>query len=364
MRVVITGGAGFVGSSLALAFREKHPRAEIVAFDNLRRRGSELNLERFRARDIAFVHGDVRSADDLAELPKTFDLFVDASAEPSVLAGLEGSPSYLLATNLGGTLNCLELVRTRGKALVFLSTSRVYSMGPLRELALKEGPTRLELEPRQQQPGVSARGVAEDFATYLPRSLYGASKLASELVIQEYASTYGLKAIIDRCGVIAGPGQFGKVDQGVFTLWVAHHVFNQPLKYTGFGGTGKQVRDLLHPDDLMRAIELQLADLDRLSGQTFNLGGGLEISTSLAELTALCQKLTGTKVAIASEPATSPVDIPWYVTDSSRAQKAFGWKPQKGVGAIVGEIHAWLTREKTHLAPLFGAAPANTEGKS
>lgn len=358
MRIVITGGAGFVGSTLALAYRERDPRAEIVAFDNLKRRGSELNLERFRARGITFVHGDVRSPDDLAELPRTFDLFIDASAEPSVLAGLGGSPSYLLSTNLGGTLNCLELVRTRGKAMIFLSTSRVYSMAPLRELPLAETATRLELDPARAISGVSARGVAEDFATHLPRSLYGASKLASELIIQEYASTYGLKAVINRCGVIAGPGQFGKVDQGVFTLWVAHHVFNKPLKYTGFGGAGKQVRDLLHPADLMRALELQLHDIDRLSGQTFNLGGGRPISTSLAELTALCQKLTGNAVAVASDPTTSPVDIPWYVTDSSRAEKAFGWKPERSVDAIFGEIHGWLVRERAQLAGLFGVTTA------
>ena len=355
MRVVITGGAGFVGSSLALAIRERHPRAEIHCFDNLRRRGSELNLERFRARDIHFVHGDVRSPDDLAELPKTFDLCIDASAEPSVLAGLGGSPNYVLQTNLVGTLNCLELARTRGKALIFLSTSRVYSMGPLRELKFKEGQTRLELELLQPWPGISARGVAEDFPTHLPRSLYGASKLASELIIHEYCSTYGLRAVINRCGVIAGPGQFGKVDQGVFTLWVANHVFNKALKYTGFGGAGKQVRDLLHPEDLMDALDLQLSSLDKLTGQTFNLGGGPDISTSLAELTALCQKLSGNSVPIASDPTTSPVDIPWYVTDSSRAEKAFGWKPKRGVDAIVGDIHSWLTREKARLAPLFGA---------
>ncbi|MHB8876810.1 MAG: NAD-dependent epimerase/dehydratase family protein [Myxococcaceae bacterium] len=356
MRIVITGGAGFVGSSLATTFRAKHPKAEIFAFDNLKRRGSELNLERFRQHGISFVHGDVRQPEDLAELPSTFDLLIDASAEPSVLAGLTGSPAYLLSTNLGGTLNCLELVRARGKALVFLSTSRVYSMGPLRELALDEGPTRLNLAAKQAWPGVGARGIAESFPVHLPRSLYGATKLASELIIQEYVSTYGMRAVINRCGVIAGPGQFGKVDQGVFTLWVAHHVFDKPLKYTGFGGAGKQVRDLLHPDDLAHAIDLQLSDIDRLSGETFNLGGGPEVSTSLAELTATCQRLTGRSVPVASDPTTSPVDIPHYVTDFTKAEKAFGWKPQKGVEQIVSDIHAWLGRERSRVAPLFGAA--------
>lgn len=357
MRIVITGGAGFVGSSLALAYREKYAQAEIIAFDNLKRRGSELNLERFRARGITFAHGDVRQPEDLATLPATFDLLIDASAEPSVLAGLDGSPAYLLNTNLTGTMNCLELARTRAKALIFLSSSRVYSIAPLRELALEEGAARLSPAARQPSPGIGPAGISEAFPTHLPRSLYGATKLASELLVQEYAASYGLRAVINRCGVIAGPGQFGKVDQGVFTLWVANHVFGKSLKYTGFGGTGKQVRDLLHPDDLFSALELQLASIDRLTGQTFNLGGGPECSTSLCELTALAQKISGRTVPIAQDPVSSPVDIPWYVSDCARAAAAFGWKPLKRAGDIVGDIHAWLVRERERLAPLFGATP-------
>jgi CDP-paratose 2-epimerase len=353
MRVVITGGAGFVGSSLALAWRADG--AEVWAFDNLKRRGSELNLERFKKHGVHFVHGDVRQPADLAALPSTFDLLVDASAEPSVLAGLDGSPSYLLDTNLGGTLNCLELARARTRTVIFLSTSRVYSIAPLRELALDEGPTRLTLKPSQQSPGVGPAGIAEDFPTHLPRSLYGASKLASELIVQEYAAAYGLKAVIDRCGVIAGPGQFGKVDQGVFTLWVANHVFGKPLKYTGFGGKGKQVRDLLHPVDLKRALDLQLGVIDRISGDTFNLGGGQACSTSLLELTQACQKATGKSVPIGSEASSASVDIPFYVSDTAKAQRSFGWKPEKSAADIVSDIHHWLERDRALLEPIFGA---------
>ena len=353
MRIVITGGAGFVGSSLALAYRDDGH--EVWTFDNLKRRGSELNLERFKKRGIHFVHGDVRDPSDLAALPATFDVLVDASAEPSVLAGLDGSPSYLLDTNLGGTLNCLELARQRTKTVIFLSTSRVYSIAPLRELGLEEGPTRLALTTNQQSPGVSLAGISERFPTHLPRSLYGASKLASELIAQEYAATYGLKMVIDRCGVIAGAGQFGKVDQGVFTLWVANHVFNKPLKYTGFGGQGKQVRDLLHPSDLKRALDLQLSAIDKISGDTFNLGGGNSCSTSLHELTTLCQKVSGRSVPIASEPTSASVDIPFYVSDTAKAEKVFGFRPQKTAADIVADIHGWLERDRALLQPIFGA---------
>jgi CDP-paratose 2-epimerase len=357
MRVVITGGAGFVGSSLALAFRVARPSAEIVAFDNLRRRGSELNLERFRAHGIEFVHGDVRNPDDLAALSGNFDLVIDAAAEPSVLAGLDGSPAYVIAANLLGTMNCLEFARTRARALIFLSSSRVYSIAPLRDLALDETRTRFTLAARQHCAGVSSAGIAEDFPVHLPRSIYGATKLASEHLVQEYAASFGLAAVIDRCGVIAGPGQFGRVDQGVFTLWVAHHVFGKPLRYTGFGGTGKQVRDLLHPDDLFRAIEAQLSAIDRLSGETFNLGGGQESSTSLAELSALCQHTTGRTIPITGADESSSVDIPFYVSDSARAKRMFDWSPRKGVADIVSDIHAWLERDRARFAPLFGAAP-------
>jgi CDP-paratose 2-epimerase len=175
------------------------------------------------------------------------------------------------------------------------------------------------------------------------------------MLVQEYADTYGLKAVIDRCGVIAGPGQFGKVDQGVFTLWVANHHFGKPLRYTGFGATGKQVRDLLHPADLFGLIEKQVAAIDSCSGEVFNVGGGLRGSTSLLELTSTCRQATGREVPLARDPTTSPVDIPSYVTDHALATERFGWEPTRGVGEIVGEIADWLRAEEPSLRPLFGA---------
>ncbi len=333
-----------MGSSLALAWRgDGH---EVHAFDNLKRRGSELNLERFRKAGVKFLHGDVREPADLAELPPTFDLLVDASAEPSVLAGLAGSPAYLVDTNLKGTLHCLELARQRAKTVVFLSTSRVYSVGPLRALPLDEGPTRFSVK------GGSA-GISETFPTQQPRSLYGATKLASELFVQEYGATYGLRTVIDRCGVIAGAGQFGKVDQGFVALWAAAHVFGRPLEYRGFGGKGKQVRDVLHPVDLKRAIDLQLGAIEKISGETFNLGGGDACSTSLLELTELCRKITGRTVSVTAGPDSASVDVPYYVSDCAKARAALGWEPQKRLPDIVAELCAWLERGRAVLEPVL-----------
>ncbi len=353
MNILITGGAGFVGANLALSFRRDYPSAHIVAFDNLRRRGSELNLASFKEHGISFSHGDVRCLADLEDLAEDFDIFIEASAEPSVHAGLGGSPQYVLQTNLSGTLNCLEFARRRARSFVFLSTSRVYSLRPLKEIALTETASRFEIATAQELKGVSPDGIAEDFPLHSPRSLYGATKFASELIIQEYVELYGLRAVINRCGVIAGPGQFGKVDQGVFTLWVANHFFQKPLTYTGFGGTGKQVRDLLHPADLYLLLKQQLAKLDDCAGEIFNVGGGRQVSISLCELTALCREITGNRVAVGEALETSPVDIPLYISDYRKAARVFGWQPQRNLRQIIEDIYNWLKMNERVLKQIF-----------
>src|SRR6266853_1105198 len=164
-RVLILGGAGFVGSSLAIGLKSAHPDWGISCFDNLRRRGSELNLLRLRAHEISFVHGDIRSAPDLdVEALGSPDIVLDCSAEPSVLAGVT-SPQYVVQANLGGTANVLELCRRLGARLLFFSTSRVYSVPALRGLRLIERPTRFCLAVEQTEPNVTETGINEGFST-------------------------------------------------------------------------------------------------------------------------------------------------------------------------------------------------------
>jgi CDP-paratose 2-epimerase len=354
MSILITGGAGFIGSQIAFKLKQKYPLEKIIVFDNLKRRGSELNLPLFKKANIDFVHGDIRNFTDLQSLRRNFEVFIEASAEPSVHAGTEGDPSYLLHTNLVGTLNCLEFARKNCGTMIFLSTSRVYSIQSLKAIPLQETESRFEIDETSTiMSGLSKQGISEEFDTKSFRSLYGASKLGSELVAQEYAQTYKMNILINRCGVIAGPGQWGKVDQGVFTLWVANHFFNKPLSYTGFGGKGKQVRDLIHPDDLYTLINAQLNAANIYSGQVFNVGGGNTASTSLKELTKICRDVTGNQININSIIKTASVDIPYYVTDYRRVSEAFSWKPVRTVINIVHDIYGWLKREENNVRHIF-----------
>jgi CDP-paratose 2-epimerase len=350
MRILITGGAGFVGSHLASSWAAL-PGHEVVVLDNLRRRGSELNLPFLRRRGVSFVHGDVRKPGDLDEVGGQFDLVVDASAEPSVLAGTNGSPEYVIETNLYGTVNVLNFARKRAGRFLFLSTSRVYSIAALKALPLHQVGRRYALS--GQGPGWTSKGIGEAFSTSSARSFYGASKLASELLLQEYVESYGLKGLVNRCGVIAGPGQFGKADQGVFTLWIANHYFGRPLAYTGFGGQGFQVRDLLHPQDLFDLLQRQLSQENVWDGRIYNVGGGERVSTSLAEWTEEAKLATGKELSVESKADSASVDIPYYVTDHSLVTKDFGWSPSRDRRRIASDIAQWIKNEEALLAPLF-----------
>jgi CDP-paratose 2-epimerase len=347
--VLVTGGAGFVGSSLALALRREEPSLSVTALDNLRRRGSELNLGRLRAAGVPFIHGDIRSLEDLANLPHAPDLILECSAEPSVLAGYGGSPEYLIRTNLLGCFHCLELARRAKADVLFVSTSRIYPVALLNRLALREEETRFTLSPDQDLPGVSAEGISEEFPLDGPRSLYGMTKLAGELLVEEYADAYGLRFIIDRCGLLTGPWQMGKSDQGVMVLWLAAHYFGRELRYIGYGGTGKQVRDFLHIEDFCDLVLDQIRHFDRYQGQRYNVGGGTACSLSLREATGLCQEVTGRSIAIGADPQNRPADVPLYISDHRKVSGTNGWRPRRDARATFRDIQDWLRAEEANV---------------
>jgi len=348
-RVLVTGGAGFIGANVSIALALRHPDWQITALDNLKRRGSELNLPRLREADVMFVHGDVRELEDLDSVGET-DAMVECSAEPSVMAGIDGSPDYLIRSNLEGAYHCLEFARRRRAFLVFLSTSRVYPVAPLESLAIEETASRFELSPDQPIAGVSPEGISEEMPLAGARTLYGATKLSAELLIEEYRAAYDLKAVINRCGVIAGPWQMGKVDQGVFTYWMLAHHFQRPLSYIGFGGSGKQVRDLLHVDDLVDLIEEQLGAPDYWDGVVANVGGGRECSLSLAETTALCADITGRHLSVSASGDSRPGDIPVYISDCSKLFELTSWRPAHGARSVLADIHGWVLANEAAIA--------------
>jgi len=352
MRVLVTGGAGFIGSHICLALKRAVSGADVIAFDNLRRRGSELALARLRAGGVMFVHGDVRSPDDI-EAVGPVDALVECSAEPSVHAGYGASPGYVVQTNLLGLVNCLDHLRRHGGDLLFLSTSRVYPIAELRALPLQQTGERFCLPPELSGAGWSAAGIAERFPLAGSRSLYGATKLAAELLIEEYAALYGLRTVIDRCGVVAGPWQMGKVDQGFVALWLARHVYGGRLAYSGFGGEGRQVRDVLHVADLCDLVVEQLANVALHAGPARNVGGGASHSTSLSQLTEQCRRVTGTAVAIGCDPVTRAADIPYYVSDCAELALRTNWQPRRAIAELLDDVHRWLVDERRLLEPLF-----------
>jgi CDP-paratose 2-epimerase len=339
-RVLITGGAGFVGASLAIAVAARQPTWEVIAFDNLKRRGSELNLPRLREAGVAFVHGDIREASDLIALPKV-DAIVECSAEPSVLAGVDGATDYVVRSNLFGAWHCLELARRDRAQVVFLSTSRVYPVAALAGVALRETPTRFELAEEQRLPGVTAAGISEAFPLEGERTLYGATKLAAELLVQEYRS-YGVRTVVDRFGVIAGPWQMGKVDQGVFTFWLLAHRLGRPLRYIGFDGSGRQVRDLVHIDDAVDLLADQLLRPDHWDGLVANVGGGRKCSLSLVETTDICRELTGREVPVDPAGEDRPGDVPVYLSDCGRLFSHTDWRPSRTPRDVLADIDAWI----------------------
>jgi CDP-paratose 2-epimerase len=351
MKILITGGAGFVGSSLCIQLSEKYPSYSITALDNLKRSGSELNVPDLKQRDIGFIHGDIRCQEDLDSVD--FDVMIEASAEPSVMAGMWGSPSYVINNNLFGSINCFNACLRNKARLIFLSTSRVYPIDKIENANYVEEGSRFSFADDQTEPGISKAGISENLGLQGARSFYGSTKLASELFIQEYAAFYGLTSAITRFSVIAGPRQMGKTDQGVATLWIAKHFWNQPLKYIGYGGMGKQVRDFLHIDDLAELIDLQIHRPEKFAGKVFNAGGGLSNSASLAEMTAICEQITGNKIPIGSETQNRAADLRCFIADNAKIQNDIGWQPKRDIQTIFEDTFHWIKDNQSKLKPIL-----------
>jgi CDP-paratose 2-epimerase len=339
MRILVSGVCGFVGSTIAAGLLDNVSSRQIIGLDNLSRGGSEANVERLRKRGIAVRHGDVRCASDLESIG-AIDWIVDAAANPSVLAGVDGNTSsrQLIEHNLYGTVNLLEIAKSNRAGFTLLSTSRVYSVKALSEIPVVAKDSSFAPDPALPLPeGASEQGIAENFSTAPPVSLYGASKLASESIALEYGETFDFPVWINRCGVLAGAGQFGHAEQGIISFWINAWLRRRPLKYIGFDGAGHQCRDCFHPRDLLRLLEKQFSGTVPGAPRIINLGGGIENAISLSQLSRWCEARFGSH-EIAADTTPRAFDVPWLVMDSRLANKVWGWRPATSLPAILEEI--------------------------
>jgi CDP-paratose 2-epimerase len=321
MKILITGGSGFVGSNLAIYLKEKKNGAKVASLDNLSRKGSELNLKRLKQNKIKNFKIDISNNNKIKKLPR-YDLIIDCCAEASVEAS-KNEIDRVLNTNLIGTFNILKKCVKDRSNIIFLSSSRVYSIKKLKKLKKNYL-------------------IDENFDTSEAKSIYGFCKYSSEHLIKEFSFFYKIKYIINRFGVISGPWQFGKQDQGFVSLWIWRHMNKKKLSYIGFDGKGSQIRDAIHIQDVCELIMLQINKLRKINNLTVNAGGGKKNAISLKMLTKLCESITSNKIKITSKKNTSVYDIPYYVTDNKKAKKIYNWKPKKSFLDIIHDVYKWM----------------------
>lgn len=326
MKILITGGCGFVGSNLAIYIKSNRIGTRVDSLDNLSRTGSLLNIQRLKKNKIKNFKIDISNNKAVQRLPK-YDLVIDCCAEAAVEASKK-EINRVFYTNLLGTFNILKKCTKDKSNLIFLSSSRVYSIKQLRKLKKNKSL------------------VNEKFDTTEAKSIYGYCKHSSEQLIKEFSYLYKIKYIINRLGVISGPWQFGKQDQGFVSLWVWKHINKKKLSYIGFGGKGLQIRDVIHISDVCKLITLQIKKINNIYDLTINVGGGKRNAISLKNLTKLCQKITLNNIKISSKKKTSEYDIPYYITDNSKVQKIYKWNPKRSFLHIIQDVYKWMFSNK------------------
>jgi len=316
LKILITGSCGFAGINICKSLLLARSKLEITGLDNLSRKGSEHNVSKLQELGVSLLRKDIRNASDIEGLER-FDWIIDCSANPSVLAGINGESSsrQLIEHNLLGTINLLEYCK----------------------LHLEENKDHFKIGSARELPGLSGKGINEDFPTSPPLSLYGTSKLSSENLALEYGENFDFPVWINRCGVMAGAGQFGKAEQGIFSFWIHSFREKKPLKYIGFGGSGFQVRDVMHPKDLEPLLWKQMQFPEKEVPRIINLGGGIEQSMSLKQLSQWCEDRFGLN-EVASSKEERPMDAPWIVMDSSLSQRMWNCTPVTRIEYILDEV--------------------------
>jgi len=331
MRILITGGAGFIGANCVKHFASIGH--EVVIFDNLSRMGSKKNLEWIRSVcSVEFLKGDVRKFDDLVCVITQngpFDLILHMAAQVAVTTSVV-NPREDFEINAVGTFNLLEAIRKYDPetTLIYASTNKVY--GEMEDLNIIERNGRYAY--MELSEGVDEKRNL-DF-----HSPYGCSKGSADQYCRDYYRIYGLKTIVMRQSCIYGYRQFGVEDQG----WVAWFCIASVLgKQITIYGDGKQIRDVLFIDDLLRAYELAYANRGQIAGKVYNIGGGPLNTLSLHELIHHLEKLKGEKIPLAYDN-WRPGDQKVFIGNISLAENDFGWKPAITTDEGVEKLYRWV----------------------
>jgi len=294
MNILLTGSSGFIGTNLMI-YLNKHTAERVICVDKVKR-------------NVEMVHKNLIDPTFFKDLPK-IGLIIHCAADPCILSAYD-NPRAMIDNNLLATINCLELARRDKSDFVFLSTNRVY---PIKDRV---------------------------------RSLYGATKLCSEHLIVEYADMFGLRYVINRLSIISGKFQNGHLHHGPVSYWVKQHLTGGELNYIGYGGKGRQVRDILNVDDLCRLIDYEVNNMARVNGETFDVGGGIANSVSFKELTEIVQKVTWRKIKVGGVKENRKSDIEVYVSDLRHVKRVTGWEPRKTVKETVSDVFNYLLKRK------------------
>jgi len=340
MKILITGGCGFVGTNIALFLSKK--KYKVQSLDNLSRKGSRYNLSLLKKNNIKNYNLDIAKYNKIKKLPK-YDLIIDCCAEAAVEVSRK-QIDKVINTNLTGTLNILKKVKKDNSKIIFLSSSRVYPINSLNKI-IKNKNIKKTLSVNKM--------INEMENTQGAKSIYGLTKLTSEMFVEEFSYAFNVKYLINRCGVISGPLQFGKQDQGFVSLWIWSHINKIKLDYIGYGGYGNQIRDVLHINDLCELISIQIKKFNQINNKLFTVGGSKKSYTSLKNLTAICEKITKNKIKIGKKTKTSIYDIPYYITNNNYVSKTYKWKPKKNIYNVVKDTYIWLSNNKKNLKKYF-----------
>ena len=345
--ILVTGGAGFIGSNFSNYMLSKYPNSKVTVLDNLSRSGTEFNLswlrEKYPTEDrLSIIRADLRDSEVVSKAVSGKDLVLHAAAQVAVTTSLS-DPISDFETNALGTMNLLEASRKseNDPVLLYCSTNKVY--GLLGNIPVEEEASRYEFS-------APHRSGVNELQTLDPCTPYGCSKAVGDIYFQDYSDSYGMKSVVFRMSCIYGVHQYGTEDQAWISHFIISLILDRPITIYG---DGKQVRDILYIDDLCQGFELAADRIETTKGEFYNLGGGPKNTYSLLELLDYLEETSNKKLS-KSFGEWRAADQKVYYSDISKAKKDFGWSPKIGKEVGVKLLYDWTLENKPLFDKLYG----------